>query len=167
MAVLRAVRSLDLPDWWIGAGFVRSKVWDVLHDYHVRTPVPDIDVIYFDRITTTEADEQVFQDRLSQLLPDLSWSVTDQARMHYDKHDLPYANAAEGLSTWVETPTCIGVKLTDDDQLILVAPWGIDDLINLKVRANPHCGTNPQRFIERMKTKQWQKKWPKLEIIQP
>jgi hypothetical protein len=28
MGVLRAAESLNLPDWWIGAGFLRNKVWN-------------------------------------------------------------------------------------------------------------------------------------------
>lgn len=27
MNVLRAAKSLELPDWWVCAGFVRSKIW--------------------------------------------------------------------------------------------------------------------------------------------
>lgn len=33
MEILETVKSLNLPDWWICAGFVRSKIWDVLHDF--------------------------------------------------------------------------------------------------------------------------------------
>ena len=32
LSILEAVRSLDLPDCWIGAGFVRNKVWDYKHN---------------------------------------------------------------------------------------------------------------------------------------
>jgi len=28
MDVLRAAEKLQLPDWWIGAGFLRNKIWD-------------------------------------------------------------------------------------------------------------------------------------------
>src|SRR3990167_2279381 len=49
MSVLRIAEGLHLPDWWIGAGFVRSKVWDHLHGYKERTPLPDVDIIYFDK----------------------------------------------------------------------------------------------------------------------
>ncbi len=28
--LLEAVATLDLPDWWICAGYVRAKIWDVL-----------------------------------------------------------------------------------------------------------------------------------------
>ncbi len=46
--VLQLAKSLELPDWWICAGFVRSKIWDTLHNYEIRTTIPDVDVIYFD-----------------------------------------------------------------------------------------------------------------------
>jgi hypothetical protein len=46
MEILDAAKTLNLPDWWICAGFVRSKVWDIT-DFSVRTTIPDIDVIYF------------------------------------------------------------------------------------------------------------------------
>lgn len=31
MEILKAVRTLELPDWIIGAGFVRNPIWDHLH----------------------------------------------------------------------------------------------------------------------------------------
>eukprot|EP01034_Spumella_vulgaris_P027324 gene27324-34024_t len=38
MAALRAVRELGLDSWCIGAGAVRSLVWDTLHGYTVPSP---------------------------------------------------------------------------------------------------------------------------------
>lgn len=46
--ILAAARELQLPDSWVCAGFVRSKVWDVQHGFAVRTPLADVDVIYYD-----------------------------------------------------------------------------------------------------------------------
>ena len=37
MEILTSAKALNLPDWWICAGFVRSKIWDVLHDFSERT----------------------------------------------------------------------------------------------------------------------------------
>jgi len=48
MDILSCVEQLQLPDCWVCAGFIRSKVWDYLHDFNERTPLGDIDVIYFD-----------------------------------------------------------------------------------------------------------------------
>ena len=53
LRILQQVRELDLPDCCVAAGFVRSAVWDHLHQ---RTPSPlpeDIDVIWFDRSQTS------------------------------------------------------------------------------------------------------------------
>ncbi len=168
MTILRAARDVDLPDWWIGAGFIRSKIWDYLHGFRERTPIRDVDVIFFDQNTIlTDEEEQIIQARLAQKAPNVEWSVTNQARMHGEKGDLPYQSAEDGLKRWHETATCIGVKLLNDHQLVLLAPWGIEDLVNLVVRANSACKTNPQAFIKRTQEKKWQLKWPKLKIIMP
>ena len=47
MRVLRATADLALPDWWIGAGFVRRRVWDAISNLPV-SPERDVDVAYFD-----------------------------------------------------------------------------------------------------------------------
>ena len=39
MDLLKGAKSLNLPDWWICAGFVRSKIWDVLHGFDERTTI--------------------------------------------------------------------------------------------------------------------------------
>ncbi len=41
MQALLAVRDLQLPDAWIGAGFVRDAVWDHLHGYGQRPVTGD------------------------------------------------------------------------------------------------------------------------------
>jgi hypothetical protein len=38
MEMLRLARRLNLPDWIIGAGFLRSLVWDRLCGFTTRTP---------------------------------------------------------------------------------------------------------------------------------
>ncbi len=59
MSVVDAAARLDLPQWMIGSGFVRNKVWDHLHD--VTRPgveTADIDLIYFDPANTREETEK-------------------------------------------------------------------------------------------------------------
>lgn len=51
MSVLRAARTTDLPDWFIGAGAIRNTVWDYLHGYTVPTPLADVD-----------AEQEVFRE---------------------------------------------------------------------------------------------------------
>lgn len=166
MEVLKTARLLDLPDWMIGAGFVRNKVWDLLHGYvNAEVPTADIDLIYFDAKEISEEREKEFDALLKQKL-DVNWSTKNQARMH-ELHDrtAPYKNTEEALSEWVETPTCVAVRLEGDGTLTLFAPHGITDLVNLIVKPSPAFVTNLDTFWSRIKNKEWEKKWPKLKII--
>ena len=73
--VLQLAKSLELPDWWICAGFVRSKIWDTLHNYEIRTTTPDVDVIYFDPFRKDEIYEQLLEKQLINLDASIPWSV--------------------------------------------------------------------------------------------
>lgn len=164
MKVLKTARELHLPDWMIGAGFVRGKVWDFLHGYAERTPLGDIDLIYFDPSNISEEKEKELECVLKEKMNE-PWSVKNQARMHIVNGEAPYASSSDALAHWVETPTCVAVRLEDDDTLTLIAPHGIDDLVNLVVRPSPLFSRGIQIFKDRVQKKQWQKKWPKLTIV--
>lgn len=167
MDVLKVVKSLNLPDWWIGAGFVRNKVWDTLHGFEKRTMWPgmDVDVIYFNKDTTDPKVDQELELLLYSLKPGVPWSATNQARMHMENEDPPYSSSVDALSQWPETATCVGIKLDEGDKIELVAPYGWDDVTGMKVRPNLNCRGNPQKFILRLSKKQWQVKWPKAAIF--
>ena len=163
MKVLKIVRSLDLPDWWIGAGFVRGKVWDILHGYKKRTPLPDIDVVYFDK--SDFSSETEYEEVLKKQMPEVKWSVKNQARMHLFHNHKSYKDSKEALSYWVETATCVGVRLNKNNKVILTAPWGIEDLVTLILRPTPGTDKNSGSFNIRIREKKWLKKWPKLKIL--
>lgn len=167
MDVLRVVQSINLPDWWIGAGFVRNKVWDTLHNFEKKTTQGgiDVDVIYFDPSDISESSEQELELKLYSLKPGVPWSVKNQARMHLLNEDKPYSSSEQALSQWVETATCVGAKLDQAGQVVLTAPWGVEDVVNMVLRPNPHCRRNPQSFILRLQKKDWLAKWPKLKVF--
>ena len=73
MDILRAARSINLPDWFIGAGFVRNPVWDFLHDFDKQTPISDIDIVYFDPNDLSE-ERQIKQ---IEHFCDLSFKIAD------------------------------------------------------------------------------------------
>jgi hypothetical protein len=81
-AILDAVRRQGLPDWAVGAGFIRSDVWDALHAYAEPTPIADVDVLFFDAADLSREREGAIEAALAQALPDVPWSVKNQARMH-------------------------------------------------------------------------------------
>jgi len=166
MNMLKIVKDLNLPDWWIGAGFVRNKVFDYLHEYKKRTKLNDTDIIYFDSKDLSEKTEENLQRKLKKKYSKVKWSVTNQARMWYWKNESgkPYKCAEDGLARFNETATCIGVKL-DENKLVFTAPQGIRDLINLTIKLNPLSINHKEVYIKRLKTKKWKEKWPKLKIV--
>ena len=167
MAVLTAVAGLGLPDAWIGAGFPRGAVWGRLHGTAPRTPLDDIDVIYFDPETLDPAAEAALERRLDDLLPGLPWSVKNQARMHLRNGDAPYGSSADALAHWLETPTAVALRLNDGGGPELLAPLGTEDLLGLVVRPTPHARTHKHRlaaYRARLESKDWPAKWPKLKV---
>lgn len=79
VSILQAVEKLKLEDAWVCAGFIRNKVWDNLHN--IKTPLNDIDVIYFDNTDTSFEKEKQLEKELENLLPNKLWSVKNQVKM--------------------------------------------------------------------------------------
>ncbi len=167
MEILQAAKSLELPDWWICAGFVRSKIWDTLHHFKERTPLPDIDVIYFDPTNLEEATEKKLEQRLANLLPNIPWSVKNEARMHLKSHMPPYSSAVDAISKFPETATALGVKIDDQGRVILTAPCGIHDVVHLEVRPTPYFTKTEERaqiYEERVAKKNWKSTWSQVQV---
>jgi uncharacterized protein len=167
MQVLRAVRALNLPDWAIGAGFVRNPVWDAISGKAKRTPPSDIDVLFHDPADVSLAREAGLEAQLFASMPGLDWSVKNQARMHLRNGDPPYASTEDALRFWLETPTCVAVRLEAGDRLHLIAPHGLDDLLALRVRPTPQGRRHRDAYRDRIASKNWQHFWPSLTIENP
>ncbi|WP_419393085.1 nucleotidyltransferase family protein [Cytobacillus praedii] len=167
MELLRNAKKLNLPDWWICAGVVRSKIWDVLHGFMERTRIPDVDVIYYDQTNLDELEEKRLEKELYSLLPAIPWSVKNQARMHVINNFPPYLSSVDAISKFPETVTALGVKLDDDDNLILTAPCGIRDVLNMEVKPTPIFKETKELTLiyeERLKKKSWSSVWDKVTV---
>lgn len=168
MDLLKCAKSLNLPDWWICAGFVRSKIWDVLHDFDERTPLPDIDVIYYDQSNVEKGVEKKHEEALKRLLSTVPWSVKNQARMHITNNSSPYSSSVDAIAKFPETATALGVKLDEGDNVILTAPHGIQDVVNLIVKPTLYFLESKDRMLmyeKRVKAKNWQATWRNIEVM--
>lgn len=164
MTMLKAVESLHVNDAWICAGLIRGKVWDDLH--HCKTPVQDIDVIYYDPSNISPAHEKMLENQLTSLLPGLPWSVKNQARMHEKNNFPPFQSSYEGVAHFPETPTAVAVKI-EHDELILMAPYGLEDLFQMKVRPTPKYQPHEPLYSiykNRVTEKKWETNWPNISI---
>jgi len=164
LAILQTARSLDLPDWAIAAGFVRSAVWDHFHDLAAPTAVADVDVVYFDPSNRDPAQDDGAERRLREAMPDVPWEVRNQARMHERNRDRPYRSTEDALSFYLETATSIGVRLERDNRLTVIAPWGVDDLMALQSRPTPRGREKYDDYLARMRAKNWSARWTKLRV---
>ncbi len=167
MRCLRVVRDLDLPDWAIGAGFVRSLAWDRLCGYATATPLPDIDVLFFDAAGLSPKRERDGEAWLEQHWPGQGWSLRNQARMHAGNGDLPYRDTADAIANWLETPTAVAVRLEPDNRLHIIAPHGLDDLLALRVRPTLAGQRRIAAYHARMAAKNWAATWPNVVVEGP
>ncbi len=168
MNILAAVRDLHLPDSWVCAGFVRSKVWDVQHGYTERTPLGDVDVIYYDPGDIREEVEKSWEAQLRSVDPSVPWSVKNQARMHAVNGLAPYSSSTDGMSKFPETATALGLAMDEHGGLRLAAPHGVSDTLNMIVRPSPHFMANPQLhpiYEARVAKKNWRAVWTQLQVL--
>lgn len=170
MDILQTAKQLQLSDWWVCAGFVRSKIWDTLHGFEERTPFPDIDVVYFDAKNIDESEEKKYEQQLLHMSPNVPWSVKNEARMHIISNMPPFSSSVDAISKFPETATALGLKLNEQDEIVLAAPWGVQDVINLEIRPTPYYETTKEYaniYEERVSKKKWKEKWSKVKVFYP
>lgn len=165
MADLQLVAELGLPQGCIAAGYIRNFVWDVLHGYSGRTPLHDVDVLYYDPECLDEAAEKEYDAILNARNPLRNWSAKNQARMHLRNGEVPYHSVEDAMRRWPETATAVGVRLDPDDGVELIAPLGLDDLLSLKIRQCPYFH-DVAAFRQRVESKEWLRIWPRLQLIE-
>ncbi len=165
MDIIDLASSLNLRDWIIGAGFVRNKVWDHLHGIKKEgVETHDIDLVYFDPNGNNESEDDKLSERLKEKTG-INWELVNESYAHVWKDLPPYSSTEDAIAHWPETATSIGITLDNEKKLKLIAPYGIDDLVNLRVRMSPQFPEGIEMVMERIKNKKWLEKWPKLIII--
>ena len=167
MDLLRTVRAMHLQQWCIAAGVIRNKVWDHLHGYGDRTLTADIDVLFYDRDRSDANYEAEIEARLTAMFPSVRWEAVNQATVHSYTKDAPYESIEQAMSRWADPVTAVGVRLTCEDQMVIIAPFGLSDLFGLIVRPNLVAPGASRVYRERMTTKRWVERWPKLTILWP
>lgn len=161
--LLGVVAGLELPDCWIGAGFVRNAVW---HHLHGRTKMPlegDVDVIWYNPNCIDAAEDRRFEAQLALSEPSFVWSVKNQARMHTRNGDAPYSSSSDAMTHWPETATAVAARRKGATGCEIAAPLGLDDLFDLVLRPTPRFRRDKRAIYEqRVLGKSWTTAWPLL-----
>lgn len=150
---------------------IRNTVWDALHGRASDGPRRDVDVVYFDAsdvadATTCASDAE---RSLTAALPSYRWEVVNQASVHVWQsaavgHEVPpYRTLSAAIVSFPETATSVGIRLSSEDELDVVAPYGLDDLFGLVVRPGASA-IDAAAFRARCREKAWQLNWPQLRV---
>lgn len=170
MGWLQQARTMALPDWYIGAGAIRNRVWDHLHGYPAQPSCADIDLVYYQPDAPPEHAAQL-QQQLNAHSSGPRWEVVNQAHVHlwypqrFGQPYPPLSTTQEGIASWPETATALGARLETDGQLTLATPCGLDDLFTLTLRWNPRR-VPYTIFQQRLAHKRFQERWPGLKVVE-
>lgn len=169
MKILYIIQDLHLPQGCLCAGTLRNAIWDNLSGRDFRT-INDIDVVYFDPDSPYE-DSLNIQESLMKYYPSYDWEVKNEVYMHTHNPDTdPYISVEDAISKFPETPTAIGARLIKGNEIELIAPHGLQDLMNFTVRPTPFTACSLSRlevFHQRIKKKNWHEEWPQIAYIKP
>ena len=170
MRALRAGRALGLASWCIGAGVVRSLVWDHLQGFKEPTLGGDVDLVFFDPVDVSSELERSLERSLAVAMPAVRWDVVNQASVHRwlrtqaaGQPDRPFGSLEQGVASWPETATCVGATLDGDGRIGVIAPHGLTDLFDMAVRWNPACWSK-RAYLERIDQKRWGARWPNVKV---
>ncbi len=170
MNILRAVREVDIPEGYVGAGAIRSLVWNTLHGYSRMSHSREVDVVYFDSERLGRTVDEQYERKLHSMLSELQWDVTNQAGVHlwyeakYGVPADPLISVEDGLATWPETATAVAIRLKEDATLDVLAPFGLEDLFAMIVRRNPRR-VPLDVYHQRIEQKAFQMFWPNVQIL--
>jgi hypothetical protein len=173
MGVMHGLRALHLPDWRLVSGCVYQTAWNAITGRDPDYGLKDYDAVYFDPDTSYEAEDLFIKRAAAAFAPplDAMVEVRNQARVHLwfeQKFGEPYApltSTDEALGRFVCPAFAVGVRLEDDGRITVAAPFGLDDLFNLRLRPNPNRPISRQAF-DRVAASA-RARWPELTIEEP
>ena len=172
MHVLRTVRGLGLPDWRLVSGAVYQAVWNHLTGRPAGYGIKDYDLAYFDASDTGWDAEDAVIRRIAAAFDEPFRSqveVRNQARVHI-WHPAKFGgsypaltNTDEALTRFVAPCFAVGVRLEEDEEITVAAPFGLEDVFNLTIRPTPHraVAKDWNRIIEKAKAR-----WSELNVVQ-
>lgn len=124
-------------------------------------------MVWHDAADASPDRDRAIEAVLTAEAPDVRWSVTNQARMHARHGHAPYGSVAGALRHWPETATAVAARLDADGRVVLLAPWGLDDLLALRIRPTPPFDTPAGHAVvrARLAAKRWVERWPRVKIL--
>ena len=159
------------PLAYLSAGVIRNWIWSHLHGQKYDFHQTEVDVVFYDAEEINQQRTLKLKSLLEAKYPDQIWDITNQAHVHHwykteSGHTIqPLKSMSEALSYWPETATAIAVRMDEQHQIEVIAPLGLSDLFELKLRWNDRFVSRGV-FEQRLVSKQFLKRWPKLKLVE-
>lgn len=164
--ILRIIRSVD-KKLVLSAGTIRNNIWQYLEN-NPQYITSDVDIIYYDK-NVSEKETKKIEKSLYKINSNYKWQVKNEYYMNqYDFPNEPkFKSLSESISHFVETPTCIAAYLDNNNNIQIIAPYGLKDLMVLECRPIPLLLNKPEKmniYNNRILNKKWKKAYPNLDI---
>jgi len=167
--MIEQAAGLGLKEYYIGAGCIAQTVWNYQSGFAPTHGISDIDFAYFDHSDLSFEAENATIERITRMIGscEIPLDIKNQARVHLWYRDhfgyeiAPYESLECAINTWPTTATSVGVRL-EGGVLQVYAPFGLEDLFGMIVRANKAQITEE---IYLGKAQKWREKWPGLTVI--
>lgn len=163
MKILDIIYDLNLNEGCLCAGTIRNYIWNRLSQE--SNYIGDVDIAFYDKDISYEESLEI-EKVLKEKHPKYDWEVRNQYHMHLHNNVKPYINVEDALSRFPERCTAIGARKTDDGYE-LIAPYGVEDILNFEVRPTPSVKESVRQFAnysERVKKKNWISYWDRIKI---
>jgi hypothetical protein len=162
------LEGLDIAEAWLVSGCVFQSVWNGLSGRAPDYGILDYDIFYFDPDVSYEAEDAVIQ-RCATAFKDVAAEVQvrNQARVHLwypQKYGRPYPAVAsvEGAMRRFLAPACaIGMRIMGGQRRLL-APFGVEDVLNRTIRPTPGLSGPAQQY--EAKSVRWKAAWPEITV---
>lgn len=165
---LQAARGLNLPDWWIVSGAIYNTVWNHLTGRAPGYGIKDIDLFYFDPDTSWDAEDRVIQGATYKFPTSPPVEIRNQARVHlwfpdHFGHTIaPLTDCMDAIAGFAARTHAIGIKLIDADQIEVCAPFGLDNVFDMKIVPNPR---HPNRETHQKKAQRCTDLWSEVQVL--
>lgn len=170
MKVFDALDKMEYFEAYIGAGAIVQSVWNELGGRDINYGIGDIDIVFYNDKNIDEDYENIIRKKLENELGDfpIVLDIKNQARVHlwYQKkfgYEVEaYESVEDAVNSWPTTATSIALKRYKRNKWMIYAPFGIDDVFDMLIKANSRQVT---KEIYMKKAEKWKNKWNELKII--
>jgi hypothetical protein len=170
MDLLCTAREINLPQCRVVAGCIYQSVWNVLTGKPRGTGINDYDLIYFDTSDISEGAEKAIEKSVQSRLPAFPApiEVRNQARVHLWFEEYfgiaypPLRSADEAITRYASATHAVGIRLLQDGQLDVFAPFGLEDVFAMVIRPNYVL---PNRETHERKAARAKSMWPEVTIV--